>query len=116
MPELEAIGFELTDLGQNSYALNGIPSGIEGLDFVTLLQGMVADAVEKTNAPADEISRAIALRLARSAAVPYGQILSNDEMESLVNELFTCSNVNYTPDGKAILCILPQREIEQMLG
>jgi len=37
-------------------------------------------------------------------------------MENLVNELFACSNVNYTPDGKAILGILPQRDIEKLLG
>jgi DNA mismatch repair protein MutL len=58
----------------------------------------------------------VALSLARSAAIPYGQILNNEEMESIINELFSCSNVNYTPDGKAILCILPQGDIEQLLG
>ena len=54
--------------------------------------------------------------MARAAAIPVGQVLANDEMEALVNGLFACSNVNYTPDGKAILCILPQREIEQLMG
>jgi len=37
-------------------------------------------------------------------------------MERLVNQLFACENVNYTPDGKAILAILPQHDIEQLLG
>ena len=37
-------------------------------------------------------------------------------MENLVNELFACSNVNYTPDGKLILSILPQQDIEKLLG
>ena len=46
----------------------------------------------------------------------YGEVLGNQEMETLVNDLFSCSNVNYTPDGKAILCILPQRDIEQLLN
>ena len=54
--------------------------------------------------------------MARAAAIPVGQILSNIEMEAIVNKLFACSNVNYTPDGKAVLCILPQREIEQLMG
>ena len=58
----------------------------------------------------------MALSMARSAAIPQGQVLDNREMDNLVNELFACSNVNYTPDGKAIICILPQREIEQLLG
>lgn len=116
LPELALMGFELTDLGQNSYAINGVPSGIDGIDHVALLTSMVSDAVEKGETTTDGINRTLALGMARSAAVPYGQILSNDEMESIVNGLFACSNVNYTPDGKAILCILPQRDIEHLLG
>ena len=54
--------------------------------------------------------------MARKSAVTYGEVLGNQEMETLVNDLFSCSNVNYTPDGKAILCILPQRDIEQLLN
>jgi len=116
LPELEAIGFDLADLGQQSYAVNGIPAGTEGLDSVSLLQGIVTDAVEHTAAAAEEIRHSLALSMARTAAIPHGQVLSNDEMESVINQLFACSNVNYTPDGKAILCILPQRDIEQLLG
>jgi len=115
LPELSLMGFELTDLGQNSYAVNGVPAGIEGINHVPLLMGMVSDAIEKGGAT-DDINKSLALSMARSASVPHGQILSNDEMESIVNELFACSNVNYTPDGKAILCILPQRDIEHLLG
>jgi DNA mismatch repair protein MutL len=58
----------------------------------------------------------LALTLARHAAIPYGQILSNEEMEVLVNDLFACENVNYTPDGRTILSILPQHDIEQLIG
>lgn len=115
LPEMAVMGFELTDLGQNSYAVNGVPAGIDGLDHVALLTGMVADAVEKGCGSLDEIHRSLALSMARSAAIPYGQVLCNAEMESIVNELFACSNVNYTPDGKTIISILPQREIEKLL-
>ena len=58
----------------------------------------------------------LALSMARAAAIPYGQVLGNDEMENIINSLFLCANVNYTPDGKNILFILKQKEIEQMLG
>lgn len=116
LPELANMGFELSDLGQNSYAINSVPVGIDGLDPVALLSNMVADAVEQGGSSLEEINQSLALSLARSAAVPHGQILNNNEMELIVNELFACSNVNYTPDGKAILCILPQREIEHLLG
>ena len=116
LPMLSGLGFDLSDLGGNTYAINGIPTGIEGIDPVMLLRRMVSDALEKGRSVTDEMNSTVALSLARSAAIPYGQILSNDEMENLVNELFVCTNVNYTPDGKAILCILPQADIEHLLG
>ena len=115
LPELASVGFDLSDLGGHSYALNGVPAGIDGLDPIKLLHQLVGDA-NILGTELSSLNSQIALSLARHAAVPYGQILSNDEMESIVNELFACSNVNYTPDGKAILCILPQADIEHLLG
>jgi len=115
-PELEALGFELTNIGQNAYAINGVPVGIDGLDNVALVNDMLTDAAEKDLSSKDEIDRTMALSLARRAAIPQGQVLTNEEMENVVNELFACENVNYTPDGKNILCILKQQEIEHLLG
>ena len=116
MPEMEHLGFELSDLGGGSYAVNGIPSGIEGVRVDALIKDMVSSAMESGALDTDVINHSLALSLARSAAIPQGQVLSNDEMESIVNELFATSNVNYTPDGKTILFILKQQEIEQKLG
>ncbi len=114
LPRLSAIGFDMTPLGQGSYAVNGIPAGIEGLDYVQLLRNMVEDAIHGGTDTSDELNSILALSMARHAAIPQGQVLSNDEMENLVNELFACSNVNYTPDGKAILGILPQHDIDKL--
>jgi DNA mismatch repair protein MutL len=116
MSELESLGFELTDMGRNSYAINGVPAGIDGLDNVTLVNEILADTAEKGTSSKEEMDRTMALSLARRAAIPQGQVLTNEEMENIVNELFACENVNYTPDGKNILCILKQQEIEHLLG
>lgn len=116
LPDLAAMGFELSDMGQDAYALNGVPAGLEGINYVTLVRQMVSDATEKERAMGKELYQTLALSMARHAAIPQGQILNNEEMEYLVNELFACSNVNYTPDGKPVLCILPQQEIEQLLA
>ena len=115
MSNLADIGFDLSDLGGNTFAINGVPAGTEGIDPVQLLRQMVVD--ESTiDYNLSSINSKVAERLAQSAAIPYGQVLSNEEMESLVNELFACENVNYTPDGKAILSILPQGDIDKLLG
>ena len=115
LPHLTKMGFELSDLGGGSFAVNAIPSDVEGSP-VSLLRSIIADIAEGTKAPLTSYRERVALSMARVAAVPYGQVLSNDEMDSITNQLFACSNVNYTPDGRAILCILPQSDIEHLLG
>jgi len=114
--EMAGMGFELTALGGGSYAVNSVPAGIDGINIVSLVKDMVASAAEKGVNAAEEINRSLALSLARNAAIPQGQVLGNEEMEEIVNALFACSNVNYTPDGKTILAILRQQEIEHLLG
>ena len=116
LPEMEKIGFELDNLGGGSYAVNAIPAGLEGINPLKLVQDMVFSAIEKGASALDEVNQSLALTLARHAAIPQGQVLSNEEMENIVNDLFACSNVNYTPDGKNVLCILKQQEIEHLLG
>lgn len=116
LPQVKAFGFELEDLGRGSYAVNAVPAGLDGLNPVSLIRDMVEAAKESGVSAIDEINKSLALSMARAAAIPVGQVLGNDEMEGLVNNLFGCSNVNYTPDGKNVLCILQQREIEQLLG
>ncbi|MDO4161280.1 MAG: DNA mismatch repair endonuclease MutL [Prevotellaceae bacterium] len=113
-PDLEKLGFELTSLGGGSYSVNGIPSGLEDVDTLKLLKSMVADDIDVRTTVGDEIRQSLALKMARSAAIPYGQVLNNAEMENLVNELFACSNVNYTPDGKTVINILKQQDIEKL--
>ncbi|SFG66976.1 DNA mismatch repair endonuclease MutL [Prevotella sp. KH2C16] len=114
--ELEDLGFEINDIGRNTFAISSVPAGLDGLDYVTLIDEMLTDAAEKGNSSKEEIDRSLALMLARNAAVPQGQVLSNEEMENIVNSLFACENVNYTPDGKNIFCILKQQDIEHLLG
>lgn len=114
--ELAHCGFELTSLGGGTFAVNAIPAGLEGTNPQKLLQDLLAGAGEQGSSAMKEINDSMALTLAQAAAIPYGQVLSNEEMEDLINRLFQCSNFNYTPNGKAILCILPQSQIEQLLG
>ena len=103
--------------------MNGIPAGLEGIEPISLIQQILADVADHdamdaavSQAMGLSISQSLHLSLARAAAIPYGQVLSNEEMENIVNSLFSCSNVNYTPDGKPILVILPQTDIDALFA
>ncbi|MFR5959924.1 MAG: hypothetical protein ACLUHA_12675 [Bacteroides stercoris] len=112
--DLAAVGFDLSPLGGGSYAINGIPSGIEGLNPVELVRNMVHTAMEKGSDVKEEVRTILALTLARAAAIVYGQVLSNDEMSNLVDSLFACSTPSYTPDGRTVLSTIREEDIEKL--
>ena len=114
MEDLSFLGFELTDLGGGDYSINGIPSGIEGLRPAELVQNMVHTAMEKGCKVKEEVQGLLALSLAKAAAIVHGQVLSNEEMNSLVDGLLTSTSPNYTPDGKTALVVIQEDELEKM--
>ena len=113
LPELTNMGFELCDLGQNSYGINGIPAGTEGIQPSKLLETMVNDVIETGKSNLEEIIHHLALNMAKNTCIVEGQVLNDAEMDSIINRLFACTNVNYTPDGQKIIHILSHRDIEK---
>ena len=114
MDDLSYLGFELTDLGGGSYAINGVPAGIEGLQPIELVQNMVHTAIEKGCKVKEEVQSMLALSLAKAAAIVQGQVLSNEEMNHLVDGLLTSASPNYTPDGKPALVVIQEDELEKL--
>ena len=113
LDDLAYMGFDLADLGNNSYSINGIPSGLENTDIIEALQDMTDKVLETGCEVKEEISESLALTLAKKAAIPYGKFLSEEEAGSLIAGLFASSGPNYTPDGKCILSILSEEELEK---
>lgn len=114
MDDLSALGFDLSNLGGGSFAINGVPAGIEGLNPEQLVTNMVHTAIEKGCKVKEEVQRMLALSLAKAAAIVPGQVLTNDEMNGLIEGLFSVSTPNYTPDGKTVLAVIKEDEIEKL--
>lgn len=116
LDDMHALGFDLSVLGGGSFSVNAIPSGTEGLNPVEMVRGIVRASIEKGCNVEEDVQHYIALSLARSAAVAQGQVLSNEEMEALVDDLFVCRNPNQAPDGKIIVAILGQDDLDRLFG
>lgn len=109
--DVEALGFNISHLGGGSFSILGVPSGIEGMDPVKLLQSIVEDAADNFHDTKDQLLHSIALSIAKRTCIPVGQYLTQDEMRDIVARLFQTSNPNITPDGRTILSILPHDSI-----
>lgn len=110
IPQLQEVGFDISPLGQGSYSVLATPVNTEGIDPVSLVSTILSDAVEGQANAAETVSHIISSSLARKVAIPVGQLLSDKEMNQLVEELFTCETPNLTPDGQPTLIVLnPQK-------
>ena len=114
--ELCSLGFDIESLGGGSFSINGVPSDLKGANPVSVLSQMVETVKEKETGMENELQHRIALVMARNAAIVAGQVLTNQEMESLLGELFQCQNPNLTPTGKVIVSVLEHTQIEKMFG
>lgn len=113
--EIIAAGFDISDHGDGSFAINALPAGTETLNATELLKDVLAETDGKTGIK-EEIDKHIALVLARHAAISVGSELGDKEMGGMIDELFATSSPKYTPDGKLVVAIIPQEKIEGLFS
>lgn len=114
--EVRSIGFDIENLGNGSFSINGMPTGTEGLNPQLLIQEIVATVNQGGKADLKNHRHQIALSLAKAAAIVVGQALTDAEMNTLLSDLFKSSNPNISPNGKTIIAILKQNSIEKMFN
>ena len=115
MEDLEALGFELSDLGNHSFAIQAVPSEIENAAPAALIRSMIGKSMETGSDVKSEIQESIALSLANLTAIPYGNTLTTEEMLLIVSQLFASPSPTYTPDGQTIISVISDAEIEKKM-
>ena len=114
--ELNAIGFEFSDFGNNSIVINGVPADLKSVNEKVLFEGFIEqfklNQSELSISNDENIARAIAKR----SALKTGTNLSAEEMSSLIDQLFACKSPNYSPEGKKTTFILELEKIDQFFN
>ena len=114
LPEMEKMGFVLSRMSGNDWAVNAIPAGLDGVDAAAMVQQII-ESVENGGMPLKKrILEHLALTVARSAAIPAGRTLMQEEMDLIVADLLRLPEPNYTPDGKTIIQMIPIDHIAKM--
>ena len=113
LPDLKAIGFDLEQLSPDSYAIQGIPSQLTNQSAVPVIQHILQQVRERGADTQREWREQIALALAEQGAIVYGKPLTETEMRELVAQLVQLPSYRRTADGKTIVAILTDEEIEK---
>ncbi len=113
LPDLKAIGFDLEQLSPDSYAIQGIPSQLTNQSAVPVIQHILQQVRERGADTQREWREQIAMALAEQGAIVYGKPLTETEMRELVAQLVQLPSYRRTADGKTIVAILTDEEIEK---
>ena len=104
--EIAALGFIMDKVGRNSFVVSAIPAEIENLAikqiFETLLEQLKSNSSELKLKKVEHLASS----LAKSSSIKAGQSLSEEEMSSLIDNLFACEMPYSLLNGKPTVITL----------
>lgn len=109
-------GFSLSYLGDNVWAINGVPSSLGKLNPVEILGSMVENVAESALLPEADLRHRLALSMAYATAVTPSRTLSEAEAESLLSRFLSLPDPAYTPDGNPIFITVSYSEMAKRFG
>jgi DNA mismatch repair protein MutL len=60
------------------------------------------------------IQENLARSMAKRCCLKKNTALSNEEMKSIIDQLFACENPNYSPDGEKIISIWNRENLNEL--
>ncbi len=113
--QLDAVGFEITRVAPNSFAINAVPAAIDASLASKALVNILHAVNSLTATVQEQWENTIASSLAADMSVNCGKILTENEVQSLLDKLFALPNHTYTRSGKRILCLIPDADLCKQL-
>jgi DNA mismatch repair protein MutL len=114
IPDLYKIGYDIEIIGKNSIMVNGVPGEENSGNLNSILDSYMEASVTTSLSATSERKEKLAYALAKTNSVDYGKTLSEEEMTKIIDQLFACSNPNFTPSGKQIIGIVSLEDIDKI--
>lgn len=112
--DLMTFGFTFETIKDNYLIINGIPEIISPENIQSFFEDLLNETFQNNDNTVD-FTTDLAKLLAKNSSVRVGQRLSNKEQESLVDDLFQCTEPTLSPFGKLTFTTLTLEEIDKRL-
>ncbi|WP_297336764.1 DNA mismatch repair endonuclease MutL [Algoriphagus sp.] len=116
MPELHSLGFMISEFGNHTVLVQGIPADVQLKNEKDLFEGLIEQFKNFKNELSLDKRENLARSLARKSSLKRGQKLTSQEMETLVGQLFACQNPNYGLSGNKTFVKLDLSSIHSFFG
>ncbi len=113
---LEKSGIRIDSNAGGNIEIKGVPVGFQDEQVKDFLHRLLAYWAEDVPLEGDLLNKFLALSLAKSAAVPSGKTLTQEEQQQIIAGIFSLEEPQYTPDGQKNYYILSSDEIKRKLS
>ncbi len=113
LPELNLLGFDIQDFGNNAFIIHGVPADMAGHRNQTAIIEMLLSQYQQNLDLKLNTKENIARSMARSAATKRGQSLTIKEMQELIDQLFACTMPFKSPTGRNCFLTYELEELEE---
>lgn len=114
LADIRALGFDVNELGGNTFSVNGVPAELNHYNEQHLLEEVLELYKQQTHQ--ETRHQRIAKILAQRAAVKPGTKLNQDEMSLLTDELFACVDNKVSPSGKSCFKNLSIEDLYKLIN
>ncbi|MFM6975564.1 MAG: DNA mismatch repair endonuclease MutL, partial [Sphingobacteriaceae bacterium] len=114
MPDIQALGFQIREFGKHTVVVEGTPAEItSNISEAAMLEQLIEGF--KNNQSALKLTKRdnLARTLAKNAAVKAGTVLSSEEINLMIDELFACQMPNVSLNAKPIVVTFGLDELIQ---
>jgi DNA mismatch repair protein MutL len=116
LPDLHTLGYHIEPFGQNAFVVQGTPADLETGNEKKLIEALL-EQFKHFNSEVKFSKREKLVRsLAWQQSIKSGRSLTEKEMRSLVEQLFSCSVPNATPSGNPTYLSYPLDQLDKMFG
>ena len=112
--DLRKIGFDLSDFGNNTIVVNGIPAELEAGNeehFLHQLFEQYRSNKDQIKLPSHEN---LARSMAKSMVARLNRKLASRELKQMAIDLVQCENPNYSITGRPILKWLRENDLQSL--
>lgn len=116
LPDLARIGFDIAPFGKHTFVVQGVPAALPAGEEKNVIDEVVDQLKNESSDAIAGRSDKLLINMARRLSRNKHAIQQPEGQQALIDELFACTQPEYTPDGKKVFTIIKKEELDNMLG
>lgn len=115
LEDIKSLGFEVREFGKNTLVIEGIPVdlGSTNLNETQLFEHLIEGFKNSQQELRLDKRDALARSMARNTAIKSGVALAQEEMNTLIEQLFACKSPNFSISGKPVIQTIGLTELDK---